>query len=87
MPEEAPLDFEINLIKKMMKELIERPGKKTSLTDRLHMLETVSKASTRLAGLMKTAQNLAQGKGDIQEILNTALDEVLKELREENKQK
>jgi len=78
----APLDYEIKLIRKLMKDLIDNPSKRTTYSDRLHLLESVSKASSRLANLMKSSKELDRyNQTDIQTVLNQALDEVLEELR------
>ena len=75
----AGLEKEIEALRDMIETAISKETEKMSLVDRLALMESVGKASTYLARLMKAQKELGKAKIDA----GTTLEQALIELEEE----
>lgn len=71
------------MLRSMMRRAAALADESCSLDEILKLLDTLSKASTRLAGLIKAEQQFAGNEHDFGSALNQAIGEVLNELKKE----
>ena len=74
---------EIQMLRSVMRRVIALADEGRSLEELLHVLDTLSSASDRLARLLKAEQHFSKETENIGEILNQALGEVIETLKKE----
>lgn len=82
-PPETVLRGEIQMLRSVMRRVIALADEGRSLEELLHVLDTLSSASDRLARLLKAEQHFSKETENIGEILNQALGEVIETLKKE----
>jgi hypothetical protein len=70
---------EIQMVRVVIRRLLEAASKCKEVEELSNLLNTLGLVSTRVAGLMKTRKFLCQGKNGMEETINQAFDDVLKE--------
>jgi len=80
-PIPAPRDLaeEINMLRGLIRQVIELADEERSFGELLSILEVVGKSSYRLATLLKVNRELGNGEG-LMEVLNQAVSETMQEL-------
>lgn len=77
----AALRDEILMLRSVMRRVMALADEGRPLAELLHILDSLSKASNRLANLLKAERQLDENQ-DVAEALNEALAEVIRELGE-----
>ena len=77
---QAGLQDEIRMLRLIIRRVMNLADEGRSLGEVLHVLDTVGRASTRLAGLLKAANELDK-KAGLQEALSQALSEITKDFK------
>lgn len=78
-PSAESLQGEIAMLREVMRRANDRLEEISGLDDLLRLMENLSKAATRLAGLLKAERQLG-GQEDLSQSLHHALAEVIREL-------
>ena len=76
------LDEEIGILRDIIRRVVVQGGAGLELAELMGMLDTVGKASTRLATLLKAQRALGEGEG-LAASIDQALAQVIRELKDE----